>query len=292
MKRRGLLAGVIATVAAIAAMAPSALAADVPHYTTDRQDVPAEYRTFVLDTTDLPTQIVNGDFQTFGNEIIDIKEDTVQWLPWQTFVDRDGMVWQSPAAGIWSPFDGWDRDLFGWRSDDAAAGHEGVVELQRNTGSKDGSRGNVWAEICAHSVDSYIYQDVATTPGAVYTWHLDHAARNAGTPDSMQVMIGAPGHETPQQATRVASNDPADTVGETGMTITTHGTGQNDGWSTYEGVYVATSTVTRFTFKAVTGQEAYGSAEGNLIDNIGFEISWPLTYDLQGGTGIIPNKED
>ncbi len=54
---------------------------------------------------------------------------------------------------------------------------------------------------------------------------------------------------------------------------------------------MATSTVTRFTFKAVTGQEAYGSAEGNLIDDISFEISWPLTYDLQGGTGIQPNKE-
>ena len=145
--------------------------------------------------------------------------------------------------------------------------------------------------ICANNVDSYIYQDVATTPGAVYTWHLDHAARNAGTPDSMQVMIGTPGHETAQQATRVASNDPADKVGKTSDTITTHGTGQSDGWSTYEGVYVATSTVTRFTFKAVTGQEAYGSAEGNLIDDIGFEISWPLTYDLQGGQGLIPNKE-
>lgn len=244
--------------------------------------------------SDLPAQIVNGDFQTFGNQIVDMRRGGSRYL---TYVDKNGMVMDQGAATPWRPYADWDPDRFGWESEDSVAGHEGVVELQRKTTATTGSDGNVWSEICASTVDTYIYQDISTQPGAVYTWHLDHASRNKGVADSMQVMIGAPGHETAQEATRIASNDPADKVGETGETITTHGTGQSDGWSTYEGVYVvpAGQTVTRFTFKAVTGTAGHlpgdDGSEGNLIDNVGFTISWPLTYDLQGGNGTLPNKE-
>lgn len=245
------------------------------------------------DASGLPDHIVNGDFQTFGNRIIDMRRGGSRYL---TYVDREGMVMDQGSTDPWRSYPDWDPAPFGWGSGDSVAGHEGIVELQRKASAPTGSDGNVWAEICAATVDTYIYQDVATTPGAVYTWHLDHAARTEGTPDSMQVMIGAPGHETAQQATRVASNDPADKVGEAGDTITTHGTGQRDGWSTYEGVYVvpAGQTVTRFTFKAVTGVEGNiggDGSEGNLIDDISFEISYPLTYELNGGQGNIPNKE-
>ena len=246
------------------------------------------------DASGLPDHIVNGDFQTFGNRIIDMRRGGSRYL---TYVDENGMVMDGGLDGAWRKYAGWDATAFGWKSDDTARDHQGIVELQRHSTAQTGSDGNVWAEICAQSVDTYIYQDIATTPGAVYTWHLDHAARNAGTPDSMQVMIGTPGHETAQQATRAASNDPADKVGETSDTITTHGTGQSDGWSTYEGVYVVPDgqTVTRFTFKAVTGVEGSASggagSEGNLIDNVGFTVSWPLTYSLNGGQGNIPNKE-
>lgn len=244
--------------------------------------------------SDLPTQIVNGDFQTFGNQIVDMRGGGSRYL---TYVDKNGMVMDQGLDGAWRQYTGWDAAEFGWKSDDTARDHQGVVELQRHSTAQTGSDGNVWAEICAQSVDTYIYQDIATQPGAVYTWRLDHAARNEGTADSMQVMIGAPGRETPQEATRVASNNPTDKVGETGKTIATHGTGQNDGWSTYEGVYVVPEgqTVTRFTFRAVTGSEGSASgaagSEGNLIDNVGFTISWPLTYDLNGGSGVNPNKE-
>lgn len=76
MKRRGLLAGAIATVAAIAAMTPSALAADIPHWTNDQQDVPAEYRTFVLDTTDTPFSKVAFDE---GEWTRTVKDDNNAW---------------------------------------------------------------------------------------------------------------------------------------------------------------------------------------------------------------------
>lgn len=39
-----------------------------------------------------------------------------------------------------------------------------------------------------------------------------------------------------------------------------------------------------------TGFAVAGPAAA-MIDDIGFEISWPLTYDLQDGTGTLPNKE-
>lgn len=76
MKRRGLLAGVIATVAVMTALTPSALAADIPHWTNDQQDVPAEYRTFVLDTTDTPFSKVVFDE---GEWTRTVKDDNNAW---------------------------------------------------------------------------------------------------------------------------------------------------------------------------------------------------------------------
>ena len=94
MSRRGLLAGVIATVAAIAAMAPSALAADIPHYTNDRQDVPAEYRTFVLDTTDTPFSKVAFDEGEWTHTTAD---DNNAW--WPTVKDAGLSI---PDVGEWT----------------------------------------------------------------------------------------------------------------------------------------------------------------------------------------------
>ena len=55
--------------------------------------------------------------------------------------------------------------------------------------------------------------EIATTPGVVYKWSLKHASRNADQDDSMQVMIGEPGAEAVQEATRTTSNG-TDKVGE------------------------------------------------------------------------------
>ena len=72
MRKRRALAGMLAGVAATMALAPSAIAATIPHYTNDRQDVPAEYRTFVLDTTDTPFNKVAFDEGEWKSEIKDV----------------------------------------------------------------------------------------------------------------------------------------------------------------------------------------------------------------------------
>lgn len=236
----------------------------------------------------LPTQIVNGDFQTFGNKIIDMRTGGSRWL---TYVDSNGKVMGTGFSTPWNKFTGWDPTTFGWKSNDSSGEHNSIIELQRPSSSSTGSTGNVWSEICAQTVGKYIYQDIATVPGAVYTWSLDHASRNDGTADSMQVLIGPVGSETAQEAERVTSNG-NDPLGDVGTTISTNGTGQKNQWETYEGTYVATSTVTRFTFKATTGKDGSGDAgaEGNLIDNVHFTITYPLVYDLNGGAGAIPNR--
>ncbi|MBS5401112.1 MAG: hypothetical protein KHX65_04150 [Bifidobacterium sp.] len=47
-------------------------------------------------------------------------------------------------------------------------------------------------------------------------------------------------------------------------------------------------TIARFTFRSLTSHDP---TTGNQVDDISFQVSWPLAYDLQGGTGIQPNKE-
>ena len=236
--------------------------------------------------SDLPTQIVNGDLEYKSDDI-----NRMLIAPTGRFIDAEGLIVTKDIL-TWESVPGFKQSDFGWKSNDSFLGHDSLVEIQR----KDMDPGNLWVEIAAASQGKYIYQDVSTIPGAVYTWHLDHASRKSGINDSMQVLIGAPGHETAQLAERTVSNGLGDQTGDVGDVITTHGTAENDQWETYEGTYVVPEgqTITRFTFRSVADDDQQGAgftAEGNCIDNIGFTISWPLTYSLNGGQGAIPNKE-
>lgn len=247
------------------------------------------------DTAGLPDRIVNGDFSYPGWGNLNYGDNT--W--WTSVADGASYVVHGSGNASWEPIDGFDQSLFGWSSTqtDCIASNEawlpgqcraGAVELQN---AHEG--GNTYAEITAAQENTAIYQDIATIPGAVYTWSLKHASLNASHVDAMSVMIGEPGHETPQEAERVTVNGHGDQTGPVGTVIRTKVTNQidnqvTDQWETYEGTYTATSTITRFTFKAIEGVD---DTTGNKIDDISFQISYPLTYDLQGGTGIIPNKE-
>lgn len=89
--------------------------------------------------------------------------------------------------------------------------------------------------------------------------------------------------------TRAKSNGYGDKVGETSTTISTTGNSGGMDFDTYEGVWVCPDvTVARFTFRSLTSHDP---TTGNQVDDISFQVSWPLTYSLNGGTGIIPNKE-
>ena len=238
-------------------------------------------------STSYPKELVNGDFQTFGNRIVDKRSGGWQYL---SFVDGNGMAMEGSSERPWAKVDGWDAVKFGWKSNDSVSGHRGIVEVQRFRTAVKGSTGNVWGEIAAATQGKYLYQDIdtANTSDAMYTVRLKHASRNKDARDSMQVLVGAPGREKPVTMRRTIANA-GDKAGEESTTITSTGTGQDDQWDTYEGTVLVPrgQDVTRFTFKSVADSNSAGrpdSAEGNLIDDIAFTKARRLDYDANGGT--------
>lgn len=246
-------------------------------------------------STSYPKELVNGDFQTFGNRIVDKRSGGWQYL---SFVDGNGMAMEGSSEQPWAKVDGWDAVKFGWKSNDSVSGHRGIVEVQRFRTAVKGSTGNVWGEIAAATQGKYLYQDIdtANTSDAMYTVRLKHASRNKDARDSMQVLVGAPGREKLVTMRRTIANA-GDKAGEESTTITSTGTGQDDQWDTYEGTVLVPrgQDVTRFTFKSVADSNSAGrpdSAEGNLIDDVVFTKAYQLTYDANGGVKTRTSQID
>lgn len=237
----------------------------------------------------LPDHIVNGSFDypacPDGKNSCDV-DPTTGWGGFYVDYGRKFM-----------PIPDWDRSKFGWdssqeglRPDQQPNSHQKLQHCVQigNKPNNNGQKMNRFAEIIAETPDEYIYQDIATTPGVMYRWSLKHASEDASHVDSMQVMIGSPGRETAQGATRTTSNGRGDRTGVTSKTIATKG-GQAE-WETYTGVYVATSTVTRFTFKSAQGRD---STRGNFIDDVMFTKAYKLTYDKNSAdaSGQVPSNQ-
>lgn len=251
-------------------------------------------KTVADNTSNLPDHLVNGTFDYRGNEIIN-ENQRVYGSHDTTYLAiisaKTGII----GNPLHSKLDNWDSGKFGWRSNDDTAGADTVEVQRRNHTPYPTNAGNVWGEIAAAKRGKYIYQDIATTPGVVYKWSLKHASRNADQDDSMQVMIGEPGAEAVQEATRTTSNG-TDKVGEKSTTITTHGTAQDGRWETYTGDYLATSTTTRFTFRSVRDSNGQGldfTAEGNCVDDLSFGKAYKLSYDKNSSdaTGSVPSNQ-
>lgn len=244
-------------------------------------------KTVADNTSNLPDHLVNGTFDYRGNEIIN-ENQRVYGSHDTTYLAiisaKTGVI----GNPLHSKLDNWDSGKFGWKSNDATAGVDTVEVQRRNHTPYPTNAGNVWGEIAAAKRGKYIYQDIATTPGVVYKWSLKHASRNADQDDSMQVMIGEPGAEAVQEATRTTSNG-TDKVGEKSTTITTHGTAQDGRWETYTGTYIATGTVTRFTFKSVSSSN---NVNGNILDDLSFTKAYRLGYDANGGKGQVPSRTE
>lgn len=251
-------------------------------------------KTVADNTSNLPDHLVNGTFDYRGNEIINENQrvygrhDTT----YLAIISAKTGVIDNP---LHSKLDNWDPGQFGWSSNDDTNGGAAVEVQRRNHTPYPTDAGNVWGEIAAAKRGRYIYQDIATTPGVMYKWSLKHASRNAGQDDSMQVKIGEPGKTVAQQATRTTSNG-SDKTGSVGTTITTHGTAQDGKWETYTGTYIATSTVTRFTFRSVRDSNGQGldfTAEGNCVDDLSFDKAYKLSYDKNAtdANGSVPSSQ-
>lgn len=256
----------------------------------------------VADTNaSLPGHLVNGDFEYLpdgGWKTVDAPSYMTNAY---TSVDPNNGRY-ARHIGIdkdpWAPIPGWDASKFAWKSTQTKGTDwqqiaQGV-ELQ-----KDSKTGNQYAELVAGQAGTAIYQDIATIPGVSYRWTLKHASLDRNHLDGMSVMIGEPGKESAQDARRTTVNGNGDQPGDVGKVISTkvsndaelnHSSRNHDGqWETYTGTYIATGTVTRFTFKSVSSSN---NVYGNILDDLSFTKAYRLGYDGNGGTGQVPSRTE
>lgn len=242
-------------------------------------------RTIAGKSNSLPTELVNGDFTYKGRESLDTARKAAgsDYQSDWNFANIDYVKGDAGAARKWAHIDGFQATGFGWKSnqtDTAVDGRAPIAEIQQ---SRDGS--NYYGEITASQANTYLYQDIDTRHdfSTVYTVKLKHASRTlAMGVDSLQVLVGTPGHERPVELTRIAS-DGKDQVGEKSNVVASAVSGWNGKWDTYTGSVTipANQPVTRFTFKSITGID---NVAGNLIDDVRFAYAYPLSYDANGGT--------
>lgn len=258
----------------------------------------------VADTNaSLPDYLVNGDFEYPGADVLNNKGN------WWGVSRKDRMVFAPQPRWVSLPST-FDSDRFAWDSTEVARvqnessqWHTNEVELQR-----DSRTGNMYAELCAYQAHTSIRQYIHTTPGTLYKVRLKHASLSRDYLDKMQVLIGPDGNEQPVRMTRVESQNGLDATGKAtaSTTVSTHASNEmeikdgqgapyssrnHDGqWATYEGVYVATSDVTSFTFKSIDSKR-YNL--GNLLDDIVFDKAYRLSYDKNSAdaSGEVPSNQ-
>ena len=233
----------------------------------------------------LPTELVNGSFSYKGRQCLDTARKAAgnDYQSDWNFANIDYVKGDAGAARKWAHIDGFQATGFGWKSNQTDAAVDGRAPIAEIQQSRDGS--NYYGEITASQANTYLYQDINTRHdfSTVYTVKLKHASRTLamGT-DSLQVLVGTPGHERPVELTRIAS-DGKDQVGEKSNVVASAVSGWNGKWDTYTGSVTipANQPVTRFTFKSITGID---NVAGNLIDDVRFAYAYPLSYDANGGT--------
>lgn len=263
------------------------------------------------DTSGLSDHLVNGDFEYPGANVLSKNryDEKASWN-WWGVSRKDKMVYDTDHEVQWVSLPStFDSDRFAWDSTEVAGvqngssqWHTNEVELQR-----DSRTGNMYGELCAYQANTSIRQYIRTTPGVLYKVRLKHASLSRDYLDKMQVLIGPAGNEQPVRMTRVGSQNGLDATGEStaSTTISTHASNEieikdgqggtpyssrnHDGqWATYEGVYIATSDVTSFTFKSVDAKQ-YNL--GNLVDDIVFDKAYRLSYDKNASdaSGQVPS---
>ena len=304
-----LIAGLVAASTLGAGLAGTAGAVDTTGATGDAKDV---VKLASDDTSGLPDHLVNGDFEYPGANVLSKNryDEKASWN-WWGVSRKDKMVYDSDHETQWVSLPStFDSGKFAWNSTEVAGTqngssqwHTNEVELQR-----DSRTGNMYGELCAYQANTSIRQYIRTTPGVLYKVRLKHASLSRDYLDKMQVLIGPAGNEQPVRMTRVGSQNGLDATGEStaSTTVSTHASNEmeikdgqgtpyssrnHDGqWATYEGVYVATSDVTSFTFKSVDA-EAWNL--GNLLDDIVFDKAYRLSYDKNASdaSGQVPSNE-
>ena len=252
-------------------------------------------------TNTLPDHLVNGDFEYPVKSDMPVNDGKFWYIS-----QNDGSYFAKGTVlgKRYKLPEGFDKAKFAWHS--TQTGDTSYPDLERADDVQvdykaDGT--NHYSEISAAQSGATLYQDVATVPGVMYKWSLKHASLDSSHLDKMSVIIGEPGKETAQEATRTTANGHGDKLGKVGTVISTKvsnpkipdsnksqegaHTGQ---WETYTGTYIATGTVTRFAFHSIEGYSAW---DGNLLDDISFSKAYKLTYDKNASdaTGKVPSNQ-
>ena len=291
-----LLAGLTATAALGTGLAGTANAVDTNGAAGTTKSV---VKLTADDTNNLPDHIVNGNFEYPVKSDMPVNDGNFWYIS-----QNDGSYFANGTVlgKRYKLPEGFNKAKFAWHS--TQTGDTYYPDLERADDvqvdyTADGT--NHYSEISAAQSGATIYQDVATVPGVMYKWSLKHASLDSSHLDKMSVIIGEPGKETAQEATRTTANGHGDKLGKVGTVISTKvsnpempagnkfqegaHTGQ---WETYTGTYIATGTVTRFAFRSVEGYSAW---DGNLLDDISFSKAYKLTYDKNASdaTGSVPS---
>ena len=291
-----LIAGFVAASTLGAGLAGTANAVDVTGATGNTKSV---VKLADDGTSNLPDHLVNGDFEYPVKSDMPVNDGNFWYIS-----QNDGSYFANGTVlgKRYKLPEGFDKAKFAWHS--TQTGDTYYPDLERADDVQvdykaDGT--NHYSEISAAQSGATIYQDVATVPGVMYKWSLKHASLDSSHLDKMSVIIGEPGKETAQEATRTTANGHGDKLGKVGTVISTKvsnpempagnkfqegaHTGQ---WETYTGTYIATGTVTRFAFRSVEGYSAW---DGNLLDDISFSKAYKLTYDKNASdaTGSVPS---
>lgn len=252
-------------------------------------------------TNTLPDHLVNGDFEYPVKSDMPVNDGTFWYIS-----QNDGSYFAKGTVlgKRYKLPEGFDKAKFAWHS--TQTGDTSYPDLERADDVQvdykaDGT--NHYSEISAAQSGATLYQDVVTVPGVMYKWSLKHASLDSSHLDKMSVIIGEPGKETAQEATRTTANGHGDKLGKVGTVISTKvsnpkipdGNKSQEGahtgqWETYTGTYIATGTVTRFAFHSIEGYSAW---DGNLLDDISFSKAYKLTYDKNASdaTGKVPSNQ-
>ena len=252
-------------------------------------------------TNTLPDHLVNGDFEYPVKSDMPVNDGKFWYIS-----QNDGSYFAKGTVlgKRYKLPEGFDKAKFAWHS--TQTGDTSYPDLERADDVQvnykaDGT--NHYSEINAAQSGATLYQDVATVPGVMYKWSLKHASLDSSHLDKMSVIIGEPGKETAQEATRTTANGHGDKLGKVGTVISTKvsnpempdGNKSQEGahtgqWETYTGTYIATGTVTRFAFHSIEGYSAW---DGNLLDDISFSKAYKLTYDKNASdaTGKVPSNQ-
>lgn len=293
-----ILAGLVAASTLGAGLSGTANAVDVTGATGNTKSV---VKLADDGTSNLPDHLVNGDFEYPVKSDMPVNDGNFWYIS-----QNDGSYFANGTVlgKRYKLPEGFDKAKFAWHS--TQTGDTYYPDLERADDVQvdykaDGT--NHYSEISAAQSGATIYQDVATVPGVMYKWSLKHASLDSSHLDKMSVIIGEPGKETAQEATRTTANGHGDKLGKVGTVISTKvsnpempagnkfqegaHTGQ---WETYTGTYIATGTVTRFAFRSVEGYSAW---DGNLLDDISFSKAYKLTYDKNSAdaSGKVPSDE-